>query len=199
MTFKEWQYDLKCLLRGMPRKEIKAITDYYEEMYTDKKEAGIPELEILMEFGSPDECAEKIRKESTDGDEQKKPRASAVKEERTASSRPPLAFTVIGMCFLTLLVLIPLAAVLIGAIASFAATSIAGAASAIAGVCAIAVGIVHLCIGMGLASSLAAIGGGIALCGAGTILAVSFFVITKYSAVATYKATLYVFRGRKEK
>ena len=69
MTYTKWESELKSLLAGLPEKEIEEATRYYSEIYGDKRDAGFSDEDIIKEFGTPEECAEKIRAEASEGSE----------------------------------------------------------------------------------------------------------------------------------
>lgn len=191
MTYREWEWELKCLLRKMPQKEGKEIIEYYKEIYGDKREAGFSDAEILMEFGTPEECAEKIKSEN-----ENEPLEEKNREPRRMISLPS---TAIGLLLITVLILIPLAALMLGVIVTFAAMCIGGAAVSIGGIAVIIWSIVQLISGIGFASSMALFGMGIAMIGIGTITAVVFLVLTKYTAQITYKCFMLIYTNRREK
>lgn len=60
MTFKNWLEELdKCLI-SLPLAERQRAAEFYRELYSDEKEAGMPESEILSAFGSPVHAAAEI-------------------------------------------------------------------------------------------------------------------------------------------
>lgn len=67
MTYTKWESELKSLLAGLPENEIDEATRYYAEIYGDKRDAGFSDEDIIKEFGTPEECAEKIRTEAAEG------------------------------------------------------------------------------------------------------------------------------------
>ena len=87
----------------------------------------------------------------------------------------------------SIFVTIPLFSVLIGGISAFVAASIGGAAAALGGVGMVVLSFVQLFIGGGASPFFAMIGMGIASVGAGALCAISFFFITKYTVLFSYK------------
>ena len=187
MTFKKWQYELKCLLRGMPNNEIKEIARYYEEMYTDKREAGIPEDDILIEFGTPNECAERILSDTEIKN----------KENGKKGNRLPFGVSIVAMVFLTLLIILPVAAAMLSIVVSLGAGALSCAAVSLTGPYAILLGIYYLFSGMGTAPALALVGAGTCATPICLVLALGFWLATKYTAIYFYKAIAYIYRGRK--
>ena len=186
MTFKKWQYELKCLLKCLPNSEIKEIASYYDEMYRDKTEAGVPEDEILVEFGTPNECAERILSDTE------------TKRNINAHKRGmPLGVSIVAMFFLSVIIIIPLAAVMFAVVVSLGAGALSCALVSVVGPFALVVGVIYAFSGMGIASALALIGGGICATPLCLILALGFWLATKYTAIYSYKAIAYIYRGRK--
>ena len=186
MTFKKWQYELKCLLKCLPNSEIKEIASYYDEMYRDKTEAGVPEDEILIEFGTPKECGERIL-----NDTEMKSKASGQKRGM------PLGVSIAAMFFLTAIIILPVAAAMVSVVASLGAGAISCAAASLAGPFALVAGVIYAFSGMGIAPALALIGGGMCAAPLCLVLALGFWLATKYTAIYFYKAITYIYRGRK--
>ncbi len=63
MSRNEFLAALTDSLGGFPPSEVKRITDYYEEMFSEALEEGKSEEEICASFGSPSEIAERARVE----------------------------------------------------------------------------------------------------------------------------------------
>lgn len=63
MTKTQWDRKLKKKLAPLGKDEQRRICDYYDELYNDKKDAGLSEEEILAEFGAPEEAAAKFIEE----------------------------------------------------------------------------------------------------------------------------------------
>ena len=185
MTKKIWEKRLLSKLRPLQRAERKKILDYYREMYGDKAEAGYSEAEILAEFGSPEACAARILAEEN-------VEIPPKKEKRHTSS--PLA--IIGIFFVSLILVLPLALTAFALIITFFAVSVSGAAIAIAGAI-YAIGAPLLSIGSLSATGVFAhLGVGLTLCGAGCLLFVAFAPLGKYVAIGTGKALAFLYKGR---
>lgn len=60
MTKYEWESKLKKGISGLPFDEQKRVLDYYDELFSDKIDAGMKELDIINEFGDPLEVANKV-------------------------------------------------------------------------------------------------------------------------------------------
>ena len=185
MTEKNWEKRLARHLSALSKTERKQVIDYYREMYGDKREAGFSEADILAEFGSPEECAAKIL---AGENVQPTPQKQARKNFSPAA--------IVGMVFLTLLLIIPLTATAFALIASFFAVSVSGAVVAIAGAI-YAIGAPIVSIGsLSAAGIVAHFAIGIAACGVGCLLFVAFKPLTKYLAVGTGKALKILYQGR---
>ena len=199
----EWESILLENLKPLADEERFKIAEYYREMYADKLEMGASSDEILAEFGSPQECAQKILQEAdkdvenqeTEEIEIDPPVAAAVEKpavQKTKAKWTPS--TIVGMAFLTLLVILPLAAVALGVIAAFAAVCIGGGAAVLTGgiysVCSLFFGI----FGMEFGGIFANFGLGLASIGVGFLLCVAFYYITKYTVIACYKALRWVYK-----
>lgn len=187
MTYKKWEYELKCLLQGEPKKEVEELTRYYAEIYGDKKDAGYSDDDILMEFGTPEECAEKFRSEN----------ASESGNRKFEFKLPP-ADKLVKLSLLTVFVYIPLASVIISAIATLAAFSISGAGVALGGAASVILSFIHLASGNGAAVFLSMLGLGLAAIGAGVLIAIAFFYGTKYSIKSVYKIAIRFYKRIKE-
>jgi uncharacterized membrane protein len=61
MNKKKWFKQLQKHLNGIPKPERQRVLDFYEELFADKREAGIRESDILMEFGDPKIAALRIQ------------------------------------------------------------------------------------------------------------------------------------------
>ncbi len=185
MTQKTWEKQLSRRLTSLSKAERKQVLDYYREIYSDKKEAGFAEPEILAEFGSPEECARKIL-----GEEGVKYDAAKEKKRRVSPA------AVVGMFFLSLIIILPLAITAFALIISFFAVSVSGVAVALAGVI-YAIGAPLLAIGsLSTAGIFAHLGVGLAMCGVGLLLFVAFMLLTQYLAIGTGKALAFLYKGR---
>lgn len=65
MNKKTWmeQLDRTLSQEGMTREEKRAVLNYYDEMYQDKRDDGAREEDILKEFGFPEDVAQNVREE----------------------------------------------------------------------------------------------------------------------------------------
>lgn len=66
MTYNEWHDELKKNLLCVSEAEKRRVLDYYAEAYADRRDAGFSEREIIEDFGSPYDAAQKILYENTD-------------------------------------------------------------------------------------------------------------------------------------
>lgn len=195
MTYREWEYDLKRLLCDLPQAEVEGVLQFYREIYSDKRDAGIPESEIVFEFGSPRECARRIYSESAYGDNIKRgERAVGADYGRKAphvEAKPRVSGSgvskIIGLVLLTLIVYIPIFSALFGLVAGFAAACISGGASVIAGIGGVLLGFFEI-FASSLTEGLMLMGMGLGAMGAGIFLAVVFFYATKYTSIGLFKA-----------
>lgn len=185
MTKKIWEKQLLAKLRPLPRAERKKVLEYYREIYGDKMEAGFSESEILAEFGSPEACAARILTEEN-------VEITPIKEKR----RTPSPLAIIGICFVSLILILPLTLVAFSLMITFFALSVSGAAVAIAGG-VYAIGAPLLSIGsLSAAGIFAHLGVGLTLCGVGCLLFVAFAPLGKYLAIGTGKALAFLYKGR---
>lgn len=63
MTKYEWESELKRNIHRLPDEEIARVMEYYGELFEDKFEGGVPEQQIIAEFGNPVDVADKILSE----------------------------------------------------------------------------------------------------------------------------------------
>ena len=184
MTYKKWEKQLLKYLRPLPAEERNAAVEYYREIYGDRMDAGEEEDRILSEFGSPRACAEKILKENG-------------KDLPSANATSSIG-AIIGMFFLTVLLVIPLFSAAFSVVSAFGAATVAGAVSSIAGALYTVVSPIYLAIqGISFGGILAHMGMGIALAGVGALLFFAFLYITKYSFIYLIKGTLAIYKRRK--
>lgn len=192
MTYKEWEHNLELLLGDMPKSEIDNVKKFYREIYIDKKDLGLSEAEIVAEFGSPKECAEGILSEQVFKEEyvgevdilRTKKKKS---EEKATRIKPSEVSKVLGLILLTLILYIPLFAVLFSLVVGFAAVCFSGAAAALAGICGTVIGFINA-LSVSFVEGVLLIGMGTAAIGAGVFVFIIFFYATKYSAIGLYKA-----------
>ncbi|MBQ7368539.1 MAG: DUF1700 domain-containing protein [Clostridia bacterium] len=185
MTQKTWEKQLSRRLKDLPKTERKQVLDYYREIYGDKLEAGFSETEILDEFGSPEECATRIL--AGEG-------ITPTKAERKNPRLSPAA--IVGMFFLSLIFILPLAIVALSLVITFFALTVSGVGIALAGV-VYAIGAPLLSIGsLSAAGIFAHLGFGLALCGVGLLLFAAFKPLTEYVAIGTGKTLAFLYKGR---
>ena len=184
MTYKQWEFELKCLLEGLPEKEIDAATGYYAEIYGDKKDAGFSDEDILKEFGTPAECAAKIRAEANTPAEQP---AEADDTKKKISFTLPDKDKLTHFAMLTLFVIFPLALIALSAIAAILSFALGSAGIALGGVAAVIIGFVNLFAGNGFLTFLSMFGLGLAGIGLGFILTVAFLWVAKIASLFAYK------------
>ena len=189
MTYKKWERAFKRVLKPLSANERERSVEYYRELFADKRADGISEEEILAEFGSPEACAYRILAESAEMDKDKTGFTAASKP---AGSQTSIAEGV-GLLFLTLILILPLACAALGIIVAFASVSVSGVAVAIAGIVFAIVSPFTAVLGM---SALASVGIGLAMIGVGALLFAAFFVLTKYTALAVWNGlkSIYVRR-----
>lgn len=60
MTKFEWERQLKKGISGLPKSEQRRVLEYYNELFSDKIDAGMREQEIIAEFGNPYDVANKL-------------------------------------------------------------------------------------------------------------------------------------------
>ncbi len=205
MTYLIWEKQLLGYLKSQPAEDKKQIVDYYREMYYDKVERGESPEQVLSEFGDPKNCAAKIIIENA-ADEEKTAHApekeytAPKSEKRIETYYPPrrrvTGAGVIGWFFLTVLLLIPLGAVWVSVVASFAAGLVSGYAMILAGVLYAVASPFGMIFGWSGALALAGVGTGIVTAGVGSILAVVFTLLTEYSALGLFKAIVILIKGR---
>ncbi len=183
MTKKIWERNFLKALYPLPEKERKKMLAYYQELFLDKLEAGESEAEILQKFGSPEACAKKILEEQYDG-------VPMPKETKRFS-----VGVIVGLFFLTLLLIIPLASGAVAVVSSFAVCSLTGAVCIVGGIFYSLLS-PFLMVGMSGAGIVAQIGLGITLSGVGTLVCVGFFFLTKYSAIGVWKALKFIYARR---
>ena len=202
----EWENILLKNLTPLGDEERFKIAEYYREMYADKLEAGATSDEILAEFGSPEECAQKILLEAGKDEEEREADAlgkvetaipSTVMPEPSAQKKSIQKWTpsmIVGMAFLTLLIILPLAGGALGVLAVFASVCVSGGAMAFAGGIYSIASLFFSSIGMSTGAVLAHCGMGIAAVGVGFLLCVGFYYATKYTAIACWKALLWIYK-----
>ena len=184
MMYKEWELELKRLLSGLPEKEIEAAIGYYSEIYGDKRDAGFSDDDILGEFGSPSECADRIRAEA---DEHTEIEPEAANERKKFTFTLPEKDKLVYLTTRTLFAVLPLALLALAAISAILSFALGSAGIALGGVAAAVLGLVNLFSGNGILAFLSMLGLGMAGLGLGFILAVVFLYTAKRAAVFAYK------------
>ena len=216
MTYKLWEESLLNYLKSLSKEEKEEILSYYREMYNDKRDTGIPESEIVDSFGDPMIAAARILKEGADEPAEAEVKHSEMprrldkklseeaaapvsnkKEEKQGGSGGISASRIVGWVFITLLFIIPLFAVVLSVIASLAAITVSGGAMLIGGVIGAVASPFLLLFGNTLGNVLLVLGGMLITAGVGALLFISFYYITKYSAVSVYKIIRHVLRRKK--
>ena len=222
MTYKLWEESLLKYLKNLSKEDKDEILSYYREMYSDKRDTGISESEIVASFGDPMLAAARILKESGEEaegrsreDHIEKPadKRNSHGEDHFEESTAPVsnkaaredgknasgisASRIIGWIFITLLFTIPLFAVVLSVIASLAATTISGGAMLIGGIIGAVASPFLLFFGNTLSTVLLIFGGMLITAGVGALLLIVFYYITKYSVVSTYKIARHFVRRKK--
>lgn len=188
MTQKEWEKSLLRHLGKLSKNERSKIAEYYRELYGDKLDAGDSPERILAEFGAPKECAERILAEEYGAEDPSK--TQHVRKKSGVS-----AATVVGLCFLTLILILPLTCVAITLMAAFATLTVGGCAISLCGLLVIVWTPFNY---VGAAGILMGIGAGITAVGLGAVLFVLLWLATKYTAIGTYRALRFIY-GRGER
>lgn len=197
MTLKQWERRLVNSLKGLSKQERQTALEYYREIYGDKLDAGYTGEEIVEEFGSPEECAKNILSDSgytqTVMTNPKEKRTVTVKEKYSAGA-------IVGLVCMTLLLIIPLYAVIVSVIAAFASCVIAGGACVLGGGAYFLLSPFYFGInGAPFGGVIANMGTGIALTGVGFLLFVGFYFPTKYTTIGAIKLfKLIYFRRTKQ-
>jgi uncharacterized membrane protein len=213
MTYKEWESELLSFLQNLPKKEKNQAVEYYREMYGDKIDAGMSNEDILKNFGSPRLVAARILMESATENESKETteKITEAKVQKAKNELSNLAqkakksakgFSVskcVGWFFITLLVLIPLFAVVISLIASLSAVTVAAGACALAGALASIASPFAFIFGHTGTGVLSLLGTSLCTAGVGALLFAAFLPITKYTVLVCIKITKYALKRRESK
>ena len=224
MTYKQWEQSLLNYLKSLKEEEKNEIVGYYREIYNDKLDLGIAESDIVKAFGDPMLAAAKILKEGdgeplddeyagTDHKVPHKSKADGNDDRPKAKVAPPVlnkakekvksatsnitVSKVVGWFFITVLILIPLASVLIGVVATLFALTISGGAMIIGGLVGAVASVFTVFLGYEIGGILFLIGSCLATAGIGAILFVIFYYLTKYSVFSCIKACKYLVRRDK--
>ena len=187
MTFREWEKQFKKALKGLSSQEKQTALEYYRELYGDKIEAGCTPEEAVSQFGSPIDCAQDILAENepaTTVPQQKTEKIKPVKPQKSCGVSTHSVSVIIGMVFLTLILIIPLYACLITFIAAFGAVAIGCAVGAVASLLLTILYPVYIAIyGAGWGAIVANLGMCLAAAGICTLLSIGFYFATKYFVV----------------
>ncbi len=180
MTYKKWERRLKSRLHSLSRDERDRALEYYREMRDEMSFNGKSEEKIIAELGSPESCARSVL-----ADRETQP---------TTRKKGGYSFAeVIGLIFFTIILVVPLSAVLISVIVAMGACSLVGVAASLGGI-AFAIGY-PIYIGGGTIG-IAGIGLGIAASGVGLLLFVGFALVTKYAAILFGKFIRAIYKRR---
>ena len=183
MTYTKWESELKSLLAGLPEKEIEEATRYYSEIYGDKRDAGFSDEDIIKEFGTPEECAEKIRAEASEDSENND---NSSEKTVNISIKIPEKERMKKIAKTTLFPVIPLAFAAFLAIAAILSFAASGASIAIGGAGSLVLSFLHLFAGDGFLVFLSMFGIGLAGIGLGFILTVAFLYLAKKISVKAF-------------
>ncbi len=184
MNKAQWDKRLKKKLSPLGKEEKEKIIAYYDELYYDKKDAGLSEEEILAEFGTPEAAAEKFIEEY-----------GGKKDNGNPVARFFLAAT------LFLFVGIPLLLVLFALAAVGLAVFISGFAVIAAGLADFVYFVVQMCMLGASGAYVAHLGIGLAAMGVGCLLIPPFLFLTKKLFILCGKlfaVTGRYIRGKKE-
>ncbi len=184
MTYKEWEAQLEERLRGARRNDISGILNYYREMYGDKHEAGLSDEEIIAEFGTPVECAERIKQDSPE-------------IMPGVSDRWRKVFSWAMKIALAVFIIIPMLGTLLTGIATLAACILGGVAVALGGVGVVIYSVVMLFMGSAINTVLILFGLGMAMAGGGAMICIGFFFMTRYAIISVQKIANYYIEEKK--
>ena len=193
MKKKVWERRFLKALKSLPKEERYSALSYYQELYDDKAETGILEEEILREFGEPERCAYRILlgEENTESvTPPSVPYAKSARQMRTYS-----VAEIVGLIFVGLILLLPLACVALALVLSFGAFCVSGVAVAVAGV-AYVIGSPFRFLASGGVAIAANVAIGITAIGVGLLLFVGFYYATKWTALAAYRGFSLIFYRR---
>lgn len=213
MTYKEWESELLGYLKNLSEKEKNEAIEYYREMYGDKTDAGMSTENILKNFGTPRLAAARILMESANDSENKeepekttenklpkvKNELSNLAQRAKKSVKGISVSKCVGWFFITVLVLIPIFAVVLSVIASLFAVTVAGGACALAGALVAIASPFAFIFGYTGTAVLSLLSTSLCTAGVGALLFAAFLPITKYTVFACIKITKYTFKRRGEK
>ena len=190
MKKKVWERRFLKTLKPLSKDERYSALAYYQELYDDKAESGITEEEILREFGEPERCAYRILlgEENTESvTPPSVPYAKSARQMRTYS-----VAEIVGLIFVGLILLLPLACVALALVLSFGAFCVSGVAVAVAYV----IGSPFRFLASGGVAIAANVAIGITAIGVGLLLFVGFYYATKWTALAAYRGFSLIFYRR---
>lgn len=193
MKKKVWERRFLKTLKPLSKDERYSALTYYQELYDDKAESGITEEEILREFGEPERCAYRILLGEENTDSATPPSAPYAKNAR--QMRTYSVAEIIGLVFVGLILLLPLACVALALVISFGAVCVSGVAVAIAGV-VYTIGSPFVFFANGSTVIVANAALGITAIGVGMLLFAGFYTATKWMAIATYRGFSLIFNRR---
>ena len=186
MTFREWEKQFKKALKGISTQEKQTALEYYRELYGDKIDAGCSPEDAVAQFGNPVDCAQNIVAENAPANK-KDNRTTIVPKQKNKVSTHSVSI-IIGMVFLTLLLVIPVFAVLLAVVASFGASAIACAVCVVASLLLVIIYPVYLAVyGAAWGAIVANIGMCLAATGVCIVLAIALFFATKYMVIWSIK------------
>lgn len=184
MTYKEWEARLQARLKDARIGDVAGVLNYYREMYGDKHEAGHTDDEIISEFGTPDECAERIKRDEPEMLPELSERWSRV-------------FSAVMRIALFAFIFIPaLLTAVMGAV-TLAACMLGGIAVALGGVGVGIYSVYMLFIGTAFNTVLIQFGLGMAMTGGGAVVCILFFFMTRYAVLSLIKIAKYYIEQKK--
>ena len=183
MTFGSWLNEIEARLSCVNENERAGILNYYRELYGDKSDAGLSDEAILSEFGTLDECIERIKQESPE----------LFENERTCVPFKKIATHIALLLFVGL----PAALSALSALAALAVCTLGGAGTCLGGVAVVIYSIALLFGGAGANTVLIQFGIGLAMTGAGVMICIGFFFMTKYAIASLNKIVKYVYQLKK--
>lgn len=184
MTRSQWEKKLRKKLSALPADERNRILEYYDELYCDKRDAGLREEEILKEFGPPEDAA-----------------ARAVEESGAPKRRKGTAGRFFLAAFLFLFVGLPVLLVLAALGVTGAAVFVSGFAVIIAGIADFFYFVAQMCLYGATGAYVAHLGIGLACTGIGCLLIPIFLFLTKKLFILCGKlfaVTARFIRGKRE-
>lgn len=208
MTQVEWEKIFLDNLAAIPEAERFKMAEYYREIYGDKLEAGQTPDEVLAEFGDPQECARRILQENesvtevTQQESESLPEPKMEREIAQVEVKQPVAkkcgywtpATIVGMVFLTLLLIAPISSGAVAVIATLGAMVLVGGALVLAGCLYVVIAPFMSLTGASVWAIIANMGMGFALCGAGILVGIAFWFAVKYAVIGCWKALVWIYR-----